>query len=307
MSWYNHWGQVTFEKGIEYFEQAVEKDPAYAVAYAGLADSYGLLGTYEVLPPKEAMTKAEAAAVKALEIDDTLAEAHTSLGWVRTNYDWDWVGAEKEFQRAIELNPNYATAHHWYAIYLRRLGRHDEAIAAIERAQELDPLSLIINSFVGKIYLDARQVDQAIDHLRKTIEMDPNFAPAHRYLAAAFAIQGRYEEAIAEYKKAITLSGGSTRDRAPLAHTNSMSGRRAEAQKVLEELKALSKEKYVSPYAMALIYTGLGEKDLAFEWLEKAYEERSFWLSFLKVAPSLDPLRSDPRFQDLLRRMNFPE
>jgi serine/threonine-protein kinase len=305
-----HWNKRTEEevrKGIEYFQQAIEKDPNYALAYAGLADSYNILGDYSYVPPEEAYPRAKVAAAKALETDDTLAEAHTSLAKAAHLYDWNWLAAERGFQRALALNPSYAPAHHWYAEYLAAMGRVDEAIAEKKRARELDPLSLIINSSEGWVLYFARRYDQAIEQLQKALEMDPNFAVAHLWLGWAYEQKGMYEEAIREFQKAVTLFKGSTYPIASLGHAYAVSGKRGEALKLLNELKELSKRRYVSAYDLALVYAGLGEKDQAFKWLEKAYEERYGWITMLKLEPRFDPLRADPRFQSLLRRMNFPE
>lgn len=305
-----HWNKRTekgFQKAIEHFQQALDQDPNYALAYAGLADCYLLLGIgfYGVLPPREAMPKAKGAARKALEIDDTLAEAHTSLAHAIMNFDWDWSGAEREYMRGIELNPNYPTAHQFYAVYLMQMARFDEAVLEQRRAQDLDPLSLSINASLGLLSLYARQHDQAIDQFRKTLEMDHNFPLAHLGLGEAYEQKGMYDEAVAEFQAAIALSGGSPVMVAALGHAYAISDRRGEAQKVLDELKELSKRRYVAPFDVAMVYAGLGEKDQAFEWLQRAYEERDDWLTFLKVEPRADTLRSDPRFQDLLQRVGL--
>jgi TolB-like protein/Tfp pilus assembly protein PilF len=302
-----HWNQRTqegFQKGLEFFEQALERDPTYPLAYAGLADSYNLLANYFFLPPQEAFPRAKAAAIKALEIDDTLAEAHTSLAFARHHYDWDWSGAEGEYKRALELNPGYATAHQWYAEYLTTVGRHEEAIAEIRRAQELDPLSLVIDSNVGRLLYHAHRYDQAIDELQNTLRLDPNYFWAHVFLGMAFEQKGMYAEAIAEFQKVAALSGGEPN--VPLAHTYAASGRTDDARKMLKALQQRYGED-VESYFMGGIHAALGEKDEAFAWLEKAYEEHSFFLVFLKTEPWFDPLHTDPRFQDLLRRMNFPD
>ncbi len=304
-----HWNKRTEEgskKGIEYFKQAIEKDPGYPLAYAGLADSYILHGYFNWLPPKEAYPKAKAAAIKALELDDSLAEAHAALAAVKRDFDWDWVEAEKEFRRAFELNPSYATAHQWCANLFNALGRHEEALTEMEKALELDPLSLITNATLGRALYLARRYDQSLEQFRKTLEMDPNFAPAHLWLGQVYEQRQIYETAIMEFQKGTSLSAGSSYALARLGHGYAVAGRRGEAQMMLNQLNALSKQRYVSPYDTALIYAGLGEKDRAFAWLERAYEERSVWLIFLKVEPSLDPLRSDPRFNDLLRRIGLP-
>jgi TolB-like protein/Flp pilus assembly protein TadD len=303
---WNRRTQEGIKKAVEFFQQAIEKDPNYALAYAGLADSYNVLAVFSELPPKEAYPKAKAAAMKALEIDDTLAEAHTSLASVRLRHDWDWLGAEGEFKRAIKLNPSYATARYWYALYLAQMGRFDEAIAEAKRAQEVDPVSLVTNYHVGAILYYARQYDKAIEQLRMTLELDPNFAVAHTFLGRAYRQKGMYEEAIAEFQKAITLAGVSSNRLGELGHAYAVSGNRGEARKALDELKELSKRRYVSPYAMALLYIGLDEKDQALKWLGKAHEERISSLDTLKVNPMFDTLCSDPTFADLLRRMGLP-
>jgi TolB-like protein/Flp pilus assembly protein TadD len=304
------WNKRTEEglkKGIDFFGQALEKDPAYALAYTGLADCYYLLADYRFVPWKEAYPRAKGAATKALELDETLAEAHTSLALIKDRYEWDWPGAEREFKRAIELNPNYATAHHWYSNYLEEMGRHDEAIAEIKRAQQLDPLSLIINAVVGLRFRSARRYDEAIEQLRKTLEMDPNFAMAHFLLGGVYKQKGQYESAIAEYQKGRSASGGSVHLLAALGRAYAAAGKRRKALKILGELKELSKRRYVSASFVASIYVALGEKDQALEWLEKGYRDRDAAMVGLNWVPTFDPLRSDPRFEDLLRRMNFPK
>jgi serine/threonine protein kinase/tetratricopeptide (TPR) repeat protein len=307
-----YWNKRTeagLKKGIEYFHQAIDLDPNYALAYAGIADCYSLLGwdLFGPLPPREALPIAKAAARKALETDDSLAEAHNSLAWTKLAFDWDWTGAEREFKRAIELNPGYAITHHWYAECLAGMGRYAEALAEIRQAQELDPLSLIISSIVGWVLYFDRKNDQAIAEFRKTLELDPNFWVAHWTLGRAYEQKAMFTEAIAEIQKAIDFSGSSPLSFAALGHTYAVSGRRAEAERVLNQLKGSSKQTYISPYGIAAIHAGLGEKDQAFLWLEKAYEERSGWLIWLRAEPGSDPLRSDPRFQDLLRRIGLTQ
>ena len=298
--------EENLKKAIEYFQQAVEKDPTYALAYAGIADCHNNLGWYDLLPPKEAYPRARAAAEKALEMDETLSEAHASLANVIENYDWDLPAAEREYKRAIKLNPGYATAHHWYALCLAEMGRHDEAMAEAERAQKLDPLSLIISTPLGSTFYHARQYDRAIEEGQKTLEMDPTFIPAHWLLGLAYAQKRMYKKAIAEEQMAIDLSAGSSSIFAAcLGNIYSLSGKRGEAKRILDELHKLSKQRYVSPYGIALIYVGLGEKDQAFEWLDKAYDKRDHWLVWLKVEPLLDSLRSEPRFTALLKKMNL--
>jgi TolB-like protein/Flp pilus assembly protein TadD len=302
-----HWNQRNesgLRKGIEYFQQAIAKDPDYALAYVGLADSYALLDFYTVLAPQDSAPKAEAAATQALKLDSALAEAHTSLAAIKTFYQWDWVGAEREFKRAIELNPNYSTAYGWAALNLIAQGRSAEAERAIKRALELDPLSPIINTNVGWIdYLSGR-TDQAIEQYRKTLLFDPNFARAHLRFGFAYAHKGMYEESLAEFRRAFDLSGDS-QALACTGYVHAAAGRRAEARRVLAELNERARRQYTSPYGIALIHTGLGDKDRAFEWLEKAFQDRSSWLIYLKVEPLFASLQSDPRAADLLRRLNF--
>jgi TolB-like protein/DNA-binding winged helix-turn-helix (wHTH) protein/Flp pilus assembly protein TadD len=293
------------KKAIDYFNQAIEKDPNYAQAYTGLADSYALLGDWEygVLAPKEAFPRAKAAATKALELDSTLGEAHTSLAFSLDLFDWDWESADREFRRAIELNPGYATAHQWYAWHLIVLGRNGEALAEMRKAQNLDPLSLIISADMADALLITRRYDESIQQSRKTLDMDPNFAVAHYQLGQAFVQRHMYNEAIAELQKAIELSGGNPTCTSNLAYAYAVSGRRKEALKKLNELKKLSNHGFSNASEIALIYTGLDEKDQAMTWLERAYEER-FNPSILQ-RPAFDPLRSDRRFQDLLRRIGL--
>jgi Tfp pilus assembly protein PilF len=282
----------------------LERDPAYPLAYAGLADTYSLLANYFFLPPQEAFPRAKAAAMKALEIDDTLAEAHTSLAFARHHYDWDWSGAEGEYKRALELNPGYATAHQWYAEYLTTVGRHEEAIAEIRRAQELDPLSLVIDSNVGRLLYYAHRYDQAIDELQNTLKLDPNYFWAHVFLGMAFEQKGMYAEAMAEAQKVVALGGGGPN--VVLARAYAASGRADDARQMLKALQQRYGED-VESYSMGGIHAALGEKDEAFTWLEKAFDENSFFLVFLKTEPWFDPLRTDPRFADLLGRLSFPE
>ena len=292
-------------KGIEYFQQAIEIDPIYALAYSGVADCYAVLGLWEESPPKESFPKAKAAALKALEIDDTIAEAYTSLAMVRTVYNFSWAVGETEFKRAIELRPGYALAHHWYGWQLLELGRFDESVAEMQEAQELDPLSPLMNTGLGYSFHFARQHDRAIEHYRQTLEIDPNFALAHHALGLAYEQKRMYSEAILEFQKASTLFPGNTLMVASLSHAYAVAGKRGEALKLLAELQEQSKRKYVSPYGMAIGYTGLREQGQVFEWLEKAFAERAGWLVLLKVEPRFDSLRADPRFADLVQRIGL--
>jgi serine/threonine protein kinase/tetratricopeptide (TPR) repeat protein len=292
-----------YRKGIDYFQQAIAKDPTYALAYTGLADCYSSRANNGYVSPKEGYPKAKEAALKALELDDTLAEAHNSLAFIKTDYDWDWSGAEREFQRAIELNPSYALAHSEYGLHLHGMGRFEESIAEGKRSVELDPLSLLDNRLLGQSFYFARQYDQAIEQFRKTLELDPNFPGTHRYLGGAYLQKSMYKEGIAEIEKELVISPGNTLALSYLGYGYAVTGRRAEAQKALDQLNEVSKQKFVPAAYRAVIYAGLVEKDKAFEWLEKGYEERL--LLAIKVDPVHDPLRSDPRFADLLRRMNL--
>ncbi len=306
--YWNTFSQEGCKKSIGYFEQAIAKDPSYALAYVGLADGYtslafpGLKG----VAPREAMPKAKAAALKALAIDEKLGPAHSSLAVVQFFFDWDWSRAEEEFKRALELNPNDATAHQWYALHLVNIGRHEEAIAEIRRAQELDPLSLMINTLVGVVFHRALRWDQAIQQLRRTLELDPTYSVALVFLGSAYEQKAMYEEAIEVLQKAAALSRGDIAPKGWLGYLYALSDRGDEARKILGEFKELSKQREGVAIAIARIYKGLGQKDEAFEWLEKAYEERDSDMVWLRTWPGFDSLRSDPRFQDLLRRMNFP-
>ena len=296
------------QKALEYFQQSIDKDPAYAAAYAQLANTYAVLGYtgIDVRPSREMMPRAKAAALKALELDDTLAEAHTSLGFVRWAYDWNWPAAEVDFKRAIELSPGYATAHLRYANFLCSLGRFDEAVEEDKRSLELDPLSIIINHAQAWPYHLSRRYDQAIEAYRKTLEMEPNYPRTHLRLGEVYAAKGMYRDAIAEYEKFSALGGGSTMALALIGNAHAQAGERHEALRALEELTAESKRRYVPFFHIAIVHAGLGDKDQAFAWLDRAYEERSQFLVDLKFIPILDPLRSDPRFADLVRRVGLP-
>jgi len=295
----------TIQRGIEFFQKAISLDPHYALAYCGLADSYLLLGAVEYggLRPMEAVPRVRDAVLHALQLDDALAEAHTSLGNI-SYYDWDWQLAEREYKRAIELNPNYATAHHWYANQLMAHARFDEGLKQIKRAQELDPLSLPIVLGEGWLLFLARQYDQAIEEFRKVIELEPNFANSHLCLGLAYEQKQKYDEAIEELQKAIQLSD-SPLMRAALGHAYALSGKTAKARQIRDEMIESSKQKYISPVLIAAVCAGLGEKEEAFAWLEKAYEEHSEGLFWFKVEPSMNNLRSDPRYDELLQRMGF--
>jgi TolB-like protein/Tfp pilus assembly protein PilF len=302
------WNKRTEEdlmKAIGFFQQAVDKDPDYALAYDGLADCWLPLGWYGYLSPSATFPHAKVAVTRALSLDDSLAEAHTSLAFVSLYYDRDWTKAEREFRRAIDLNPNYANGHHWYAEFLSLVGRHKEAIAESERACELDPLSNIINTWLGSRYFFARQYDKAIEEYRNVVEMDPNFVPVHLVLGQAYEQKGMLQEAIAEFERAVTLAGGSSVYAASLAHAFGVAGRRAEALKVLEDLRKMAESRFVSSYDLALAHLGLGESTKAFELLNAAVQERSPRVAFLGVEPRFDGLRADPRFRELLRSVGL--
>jgi len=291
---------------LAYFSQSIEEDPKYAPAYSGLADTYALLGDwqYAVMTPKEAFPKAKAAAIKALELDSRLGEAHNSLAFVLDGFDWDLDAGGKEFQRAIELNPGYATAHHWYAWHLGLLGRYDKAIAEMRKAEDLDPLSLVINADLAELLVLAHSSDESIRQSQKTIEMDPNFALAHSQLGQAYLQTHMYEEALEEMQKAVQLSGGSPTCIANLARAYVASGKRSEAIKLLSELKKRSNPGHSNASEIAMIYASLGDSDQAMTWLEQGYEER--FNPGVLLRPGFDPLRSDLRFQNLLRRVGLP-
>jgi DNA-binding winged helix-turn-helix (wHTH) protein/TolB-like protein len=302
----NYWNKRTEDgllQGIEYFRKAIEADQSYAPAYAGLADCYNMLVVYGINQPSEAFPKAKEAATKALSIDSTLAEARTSLAFIKHRWDWAREDAEKEFQLAIKSKPSYAPAHQWYSSYLVAMGRFDEAIAEARRAQELEPLSFISNSHIGWILYFAGRYDEAIEHCKRLLDVDPNFFPARRYLGLVYEQKGMYKEAIAEFQQAAKLSG-SPLMMSLLGHAYAVSGNRAEAQRILVEL-GQQKQRYVSPYTVATIYAGLGEKDQAFKWLEKAFEERDIWLMNLKVDPLFKSIRSEARFTSLLQRIGL--
>ena len=292
-------------KAKEFFDEAVAKAPDYALAYSGLADTYALLGDWQwgVMASREALPAAKAAAIKALELDDTLGEAHTSLGFALSGFDWDWASAEKEFRRAIELNPGYATAHHWYAWHLSLLGRDREALAEMRKAQNLDPLSLIINADLAELLLIAHMPDESVQQSRKTIQMDASFALAHNQLGQAYLQKGMNDEAIVELRQAVQSSGGSVTCAANLARAYAVSGRRNEAVQLLSDLKTRSSPSYSNGSEIATIYAALGDSDQAMAWLEKGYQER--FNPGVLLRPGFDPLRSDPRFQALVRRVGL--
>ena len=301
--WNMHTGEG-YQKAIECFQQATKLDPGYALAYSGLADSYVAFDFYGILPPWETSPKAKTAAINALIIDDTLAEAHTSLACVKMMYERDWSNAEREFKRAIELDPNYAHAHNWYSHFLMAMGRIEESFAESQIALKLDPLDDCVNQYLGWHYIHARQFDRAITQLEKTLEINPEFFLARVTLGMAYVQKGEFARAISEFQQAKLIYNP------PLllgflGQAYAMSGKRDAALKALEELEALSMRSYVPPYSIALIYTALGEKPKAFEWFEKAYVAQNEWLNWLKVMPEVDSLRAEPEFTELLLRLKL--
>ncbi len=304
-----YWNKRTtadLEKAREYFQQALDLDPGYALGYAGLADTYLVAAARDFMLPEEAARKAEAAARRALVLDDRLSEAHTCLAGVSESKQ-EWSDADREYKRAIELNPSYATAHHWYSIYLAALGRREEAMAEIKRASELDPLSLIINDAVGWQFYLAGQYDEAISRYNKTLQVDPNFLPAYYDLGRAYLHKGMFEDAIRLHMKLDRDSHGHPTAKAELAHTYAVAGRRSDALKIVKALTRSSSKSYVSPYYIARIYAGLGDKNQAIHWLNKAVKEDGEAIMNLKADPDLQSLRSEPRFQELAHRLNFPQ
>ena len=305
------WGkrtQQSNERAISLFQEAIAKDPQYASAYAGLADCYILFGiSFDVgsLSPAQAIPQAKAAAEKALELDDMLADGHNSLAYAKLLYDWDWQGSEAEFKRALTLNPGYANAHHWYAHLLMASGRRDEALAESQRALNLDQLSPILHVHLGWHYVYARQYDLALEHLRKALDLDPNYSLANWYLGWVYEQQGRYSDALQAMRKAQALLTANTALVADIGHVYAVSGDKAAALKILDQLRETSRRTYVNAFEVALIYAALGEKQTALQWLEKAYIERSDFMIYLVIDPRLDSLRSDPKFIDLTRRVGL--
>lgn len=304
-----HWNKRTedgIKKSIEYFEQAIALDPKYALAYAGLADAHNLMASYSAKPLATPFLRAKATALKALSLDDGLAEAHAALAAVKLWREFDLPGGERGFRRAIELNPGYSTAHLWLSLYLAAVESMDEALSEIKLAHDLDPLSRVINLNLARVFYFARQYDESIDQCRKTIEMYPEYLIPHRRLGIAYGEKGMFDDAEAEFNKALSLSENDTETMSAMGYVYAAAGRIEDARKVLDRIGAVAKAAYVSPYSLARIHVGLGEIDQAFEWLEKTYQERHGILTYLKVEAAFDRLRSDPRFLDLLRRIGLP-
>jgi eukaryotic-like serine/threonine-protein kinase len=303
--WWNRRTQADIAQGIRYFEQAIAEDPGYALAYSGLADSYALDLDYRGVPVVEGMERAKSEARKAIELDETLAEAHTSLAWVTFIYDWDWRAADREFRRAIELNPRYSTARQWYAWYLMAMGRFDEALAEGRVAVELDSGSVSIRRSLGWLQYYSRQSEAALENLRRALTMDPTAEETHRLLALVYLQQGRYDDAAAAFREAIANSGNPVLAISGLGHVAVQRGRPDEARKVLGDLQERARSQYVSPVPMVGLQVALGDFDSAFEGLERAHDERRGWLAYLRIEPMLQPLHGDARFQRLLERMRL--
>ena len=303
------WNQRTEEslkKAIGFFEESLDVDAEYANAYTGLADSYATLALFEFMAPHEAYPKAKEAVGKALALDPQLAEAHTSLGLIKFQYDWDWKEAEKELTEAININPNYAPAHHFFADYLKAMGRFDEALVEIAKAQELDPLSLAINTGVGHVLYLSRQYDKAIEQYKRAVDLDPNFMMTHIWFGRPYLEKGMYKEAISELETGVKLSGESTLALAMLGHGLASAGRKEEAMQILETLKERAKTQYVPSYWIAVIYNGFKDKEQVLDWIKKAYAERSSWLVWSNVESRFAWLRNDPDAVELLKAMKFP-
>jgi TolB-like protein/tetratricopeptide (TPR) repeat protein len=294
-----------FHRAVDYFQQSIREDPGFAQAYAGLAKTYDLLGLYELVPPNESFPKVREAADKALELDSTLSEAYTARALASSTYERDWNAAEQDFQHALRLNSNDALVHHWYAEHLIGIGQAERAITELERARELDPLSLPINGILGRVYRDARRYQESFDQCRKTLDLDPGFAMGHWCLGVSNVALKRYAEAVTEMKRAYAL-GATPVDAYGLGYAYAMAGNRSDARAVIEELKRSSGKSYVPAYYIASIYAALDEKNQAFAWLQRAYDERDPQITLLLLDPFIDPLRSDPRFNALVRQVGFP-
>lgn len=303
-----YWNKRTEEglrKGIEYFNQAIDSDPGYALAHAGLADSYNILASYSAVAPKDAFPIAKAAATRALELDGELAEAHASLAFAKFGYDWKWAESEREFKRSLKLNPGYAMAHNWYAVTVVAQGRFDEAFDQIKRALDLDPLSLPINTNAGWLLHLARRYDEAIEQYQKTIELDESFGLAHRRLGQTYEQTQMYNEAVIEFQKALKLSGEDSELLSARGHFHAAIGERDKADEVIALLEERAKTSYVPAYLVARVYLGFGDNDRVFEWLDKARDERYGYLAYLNIDPVFDSIRSDARFAELVRRVGL--
>jgi len=295
--------EASIRKSIDYFQQAATTAPAYALPYAGLADAYAALTSYSDIAPNDAFPQAKEAAANALRLDEALPEAHTALGFVREAFDWQWAEAEREYQRALALDPSYAVGHHRYGMFLCAIGRREEGIAQVEQAHRLDSTSMIINADQGLAYYLGRHYEQATEQLRNAVDMEPAFARSHVYLAYAYVQQRNFDAAIAEASKATELSGG--RAGAILAYAYAAAGRKSESHSVIASIVDQRAARFTQVLAIASAYVALGEADEAFEWLEKGYRDRAY-LARLSADPAFDPIRDDPRFRDLLKRLNLP-
>jgi Tfp pilus assembly protein PilF len=303
---YGKMSEDALRKSVAYFKSALEADPHFALAYAGLADTYTLFAFLDLMPAAEAMPQARDLAETALQIDPQLAEAHASLAGIKKLFEWDWAASEAEYRRALQLNPNLASAHHWYADHLSALGRFEEAISEIRRAHELDPLSLVINNEVAWNLYMARDFESALQEAWRTLALEPRFAPAQHTLGLANEQLGNLEEAIVEFQNSCVCSGNHPGALAALAHAHAVSGATGEALTILHDLNEISKRRHVSPYWLSLVYTALGDHGAAFDLLNRAIEERDVWMVWLNVEPRFDPLRTDGRFKDLLRTLGLP-
>jgi TolB-like protein len=303
-----YWNRRTtdyLKKANEYFRQAIEKDPGYGLAYAGLAQSYALFTYYEIQTPAELCPKANAVAMKALELDDGLAETHAAMGWIKMSCDWDWQESEKEFKRAVQINPNDGTANLWYGQYLGTMGRLEESLRVRRRGVEAEPLSLIVGSSIGLSLYWSQRYDQAIDEFRKTLEIDSNFAEGHFFFGLPYEEKAMFAEAAEEFQQALRLSPGLPRFIGALGHASAISGKRRQAEDSVTLLKQASKHRYVCPYDIAIVYAGLKDKEQTFKYLEAAYEDRSWWMLWLRMDHRLDGIHDDPRYKDLVRRMHL--
>lgn len=301
------WVPEALDRAIQYFQQAIELDPQYAQPHVGLATYYGAAAFLGYMPPRFAYEKVRAEATRALEIDGTLASAHASYAAFYFYFDWDWQKAEEKFQRAISLNSNDTFTHQFYTWFLVAMGRTEEAHTSIRRALDVNPLEIGAYITASDVYYSSRQYDQAIAQIQEAVNLNPTYPYVNERLGQSYLQKGMFQEAIGELEKAAQAFPGNSEFRWKLGHAYAVAGKTAEARKILDDLHALAKNQYIQPYGFALIHTGLGENDEALEWLERAYQDRNGWMPFLQVAPRLDPLRSDPRFQDLLRRMNLSE
>jgi tetratricopeptide (TPR) repeat protein len=296
-----------FQKAITLFQQAIEKDPNYAMAYSGLADAYTLLTVYSNEPPRELMPKAKKAALKALELDDRLAEAHASYGQIVVYYDYELAEAEKQYRQALQLNPNYATAHQWLAEHLAALKRFDESIAEIKRALELDPMSVIMNRIYADILVDARRFDEAVAQYKKTLELDPNFPTAHYFLGRAYEAQGKYDQAVPQYIRAGKMSGLPAHVLTAASEAYAKSGWTGYLQTGLDQILKEPAGRRFPPFVIATFYARLGQKEEALTWLQRGYEERDFRMTMISVSFEFDSIRSDPRFVELVRKIGLPD